>query len=221
LSDSLIEISLYDGLSFAQNPTGAIPLAADYIATNNCGQFLAQGVTTPGLGFAVITTEDAIAGVDDYVTTGRLFSVTADSQVDGINLFATRYTTDEQWNISAGTPFADLSFYEVGAYIPIFMHQGVPVEGVAITVNGSVQVADDYYFSDSTSNLRTTIDVNLMSTGANGAGIIVNSSLSNHSGIGSEPYGCEWSSSLSTTIPGVLLVHQVNMVQIGTNIVCQ
>jgi hypothetical protein len=222
LSDSLIEIALYDGLAFAQNPAGAIPLAADSITINNCGQFLAQGVTPPGLGFAVITTEDAVEGVDDYLTTGAMFPIAADSQVDGINLFATRYTTDEKWNISAGYPFtAGLSFYEVGAFLPVFMHQGEPVEGVFITVNDGIQVADDFYFSDSTSNLRTAIDVNLTATGINGAGIIVNSPLTIHSGIGSEPFGCEWPSSLAKSIAGVLLVHEMNSVQVGTNIVCQ
>jgi|GEM_PF-3983237 len=221
LSDSLLEITLYDGLSFAQNPTGTPPLTVDSITINSCGQFLAQGVTVPALGFVSITTEDAVAGVDDYLPTGGLYSVTADSHVDGISLFATRYTTDEKWINSAGAPFANLSFYEVGAFLPIFMHQGVPVEGVTITVSGIVQPAEDFYFSDSTSNLRTTIDVNLTNTGINGAGIIVNSFLVNHSGIGSEPLGCEWPSSLAKSIPGVLLVHEMNTVQLGTNIVCQ
>jgi len=222
MSDSSIDIALYDGLSFAQNPTGAVPLPVDSITLNGCGQFVAQGVATPALGFAVITTEDAVEGVDDYLPTGALFPVTADSQVDGMNLFATRYATDEQWTNSAGNPFAgDLSFYEVGAFLPIFIHQGVPVAGVTITVNGAAQVADDFYFSDSVSNSRTTIDTNLSATGINGAGIIVNSSLVNHSGVGSEPVGCEWPSSLSASIPGVLLVHEMKAVQLGTGIECQ
>ena len=220
LSESLIEIALYDGLSFAQNPTGTPPLAVDSITINSCGQFLAQGVTVPALGFVSITTDDAVAGGDDYLITGALYPVTADSQVDGINLFATRYATDEQWNNSAEAPFGTLSFYEVGAFLPIFMHQGLPVEGATITVNDNVQPAEDFYFSDSNSDNRITIDANLTKTGINGAGIIVNTSLVNHSGIGSEPIGCEWPSNLVASIPSVLMVHEMKAVQVGTNIVC-
>ena len=219
-SESLIKITLYDALQFVNNPTSAPPLAVDSITINSCGQFLAQGVTLPALGLVSIATEDAETGVDEYIPTARLFPVTADSQIDGINLFATRYTTDEKWKISAGAPFGDSSFYEVGAFLPVFLHQGSPVEGVVITVDGSPQVADDYYFSDSASNLRTTIDVNRTSTGTNGAGIIVNSFFTNHSGTGSEPSGCEWPSSLAASIPGVLLVHEMNAVITGTNMSC-
>lgn len=221
LSEDSIEISFYDALSFAQAPTMAPPLAVDSITINSCGQFLAQGVTTPALGFVAILTEDVTGGVDSYLPTSALFTITANSQVDNINLFATRYATDEKWNNSAANPFGASSFYEVGAFVPIFMHLGVPVAGVSITVNDIVQTNDDYYFVDSTSNVRTTIDSSLFETGTNGTGIIVNSPLVDHSGIGSEPAGCEWPTVLASSIPGVLIVQEVNTVQTGTSTRCQ
>ena len=117
---------------------------------------------------------------------------------------------------AAGDPFTALSFYETGAFLPIFMRQRIPVEDVAITVNDGEQVAQDYYYSAFTSNSRTTMRLELMSTGINDAGIIANSSLKNHSGVGSEPKGCEWPTILAASIPRVLLVRELNTVKIGT-----
>jgi hypothetical protein len=218
--ENSVEITFYEASSFVSGPNITPPLSIDTITMNSCGQFLAQGITTPVTGFVVIKTDD-ITGVDDYLPTGALYPVTPNSQVDNINLFATRYTTDNQWTSSASDPFGGLLFYEEGAAALIFMHLDVPVGGVTITVNNTLQTADDFYFSDSTFNSRTAIDTNLTATGINGTGIITKSFLVNHSGTGSEPAGCEWPSNLSASIPGVLMVQEVNAVQTGTNVACQ
>jgi hypothetical protein len=221
LSESLIEITLYDGLQFAQNPTIAVPLPVESLTISSCGQFLAQGVTLPALGYVALATDDSVDGADEYIHTGVVYPVTADSQMDGINLFATRYSTDEQWVSSASSPFGSSAFYEVGAFVPVFMHQDVPVDGVTITVSDIIYTDDDYYFSNTTSDSRTTIDTALTETGVNGTGIIVSSSMVNHSGSGSEPSGCEWPSVLAKSIPGVLMVQELNSVQPGTDTVCE
>ncbi len=181
---------------------------------------MAQGVAAPALGFVAIATDDVSGGSDDYLTTAAIFSATAGLQINNINIFATRYSTDDHWISSAGNPFSDSNFNEIGAFVPIFRYLDDPVAGVTITVNDITYADDDYYFSDSSSSTRSTIDANLTGTGINGTGIIVNSSLSDHSGTGSEPSGCEWPSVLADSIPGVLMVQEIEAVTTGTSTSC-
>lgn len=212
---SSIVITFYDGASFAttSDPMSAYSLTVESLTVNGCGWFLAQGVTTPGLGYLVVATDD-MEGVDDYVPTAALYPVAPNSMIDGLNLFATRSSTDGQWTTSAGNPFGELSFSEKGAVVPIFMHLGEAVAGVKITVDpGGVVASDDYYFSDTTAGLRTTVDVGQDSTGANGTGVIVNTGLVNHGGVGGGlPVGCDWPESLAKSIAGVLMVQEVKAV---------
>lgn len=220
-NDSTIQIVFYDGLAFAQNPTGTPPLPIDSITINSCGRFLAQGVTVPTLGLLAIATDDVSGGGDDYVTTAANFPVAPGYQINNINIFATRHSTDDQWTSTAGNPFSGSTFNEIGAFAPIFKYLDYPVAGVKILVSpGAVRPEDDYYFSDSSSSTRSTIDSNLDATGPNGMGIIVNTGLLDHSGQGSEPAGCYWPWDLAKSIPGVLMVQEIEAESTETGTSC-
>jgi hypothetical protein len=83
------------------------------------------------------------------------------------------------------------------------MHGTTPVAGVTVTSNGSVRASDDFYFTDTVATTR--LDTTPTGpTGANGAALLLNSSLVEHSGQGAEPNGCVWPSDLAASIPGVL-----------------
>jgi hypothetical protein len=206
-----LSVEFYDPLAFAANPAGTSPLNADTKLINDCGHFIGVNVTRPFNGFAAVAIEDCtdMDCGDDVRLTGIAFPVEAGEVRRDLRAFAIRRTTDEIWTSSAGDPFAGgASFVDKGVYGPVFNHEGVPVEGVVITAGGATRPADDYYFSDTDPTLRTTVDTDLSSTGPNGMGLMVNSSLGNHSGVGGEPDGCEWQSELATSIATVLFFRE-------------
>jgi hypothetical protein len=111
---------------------------------------------------------------------------------------------------SAGSPFGLVTFAEHGALLATFSKDGVPVPGVTVTRNGLAVPADDYYFSDPGADSRTTISPAQTMTGANGAALVTDSGLIDHSGTGGESGGCVWSEELADTIAGVVTVADFN-----------
>jgi hypothetical protein len=200
-----IEVDFYDALMFAGNPTGTPALEPDELVTNNCGRFTAKNLPAPALGFLAIGVDDGTA--TEYLLGGVAIPSMANLKRDDLDVYAVRTSSDTKWSESALTPFG--SFHARGAYLGIFTHRGVPVEGVVITENGSPQPSEDYYFDDTDPFERTNIDSSRTSTGPNGSGILVDSALVNHSGQGSEGMleGCMWPTDLGDAIPGVYFVH--------------
>jgi hypothetical protein len=203
-----VDVSFYDALMFAGNPTGSPPLQPSRLTVNTCGRFIAENLPSPALGFMAVGVDDHSPGAaDNHVLSALMFSSMSNLKLDDLRVYVVRHTSDDKWTTSAGSPFGSSTFAARGAYLPIFRHRGVPVAGVRVTENGESQ-PDAYYFSDLDPFERTTIDPAQASTGPNGSALLVDSALVNHSGEGSEGLleGCVWPNDLADAIPGVYFV---------------
>ncbi len=205
-----LEVTFFDALSFAQNPTGTPALATDSTTINNCGRYAGVNIPTPALGFLAVAADDSSEGaIDDWILSGVAFpAAPGDRRPDQVT-FVVAVTTDEKWTSSAGSPFGATSFATKGVFFPIFVNEEVPVEGVKITRDPGVPFpADDYYFDDSDPDTRASVNASQESTGTNGAGLMVNSDLVDHSGEGGLPDDCSWPSDLAKSIPGVVFANE-------------
>lgn len=197
-----LQVQFYDPLAFAANPAGTSTLNVDAIEVFDCGAFRGIDVTRPFNGFLAVVTDDA--GAADRVAPTAISRPFNPREVaTDFRAWSTRAATDQAWRASAGSPFGGESFAEHGVHASIFLRNGTPAAGVTLTRGGNVAPADDYYFSDTTP-IRSTVDPAAMSTGPNGAGLLVNTALGNVSGEGGLPLACEWSSQLGTSVPGVV-----------------
>ncbi len=205
-----LEIQFYDALDFAGNPTGATPLQYANLYRDDCGRFVAENVQRPSLGFLGIGVDDASGEPDTHRLTGVAFPVTSGQIRTREMVYSLRTETDVAWSAQAGLGAS--SFVDRGVILTLFVDgDGAPVAGAKVVSNGSVRAADDYYFSDTNPRLRSTVDPSLTAAGLNGAGLMLNSPLVEHSGMGGEPTGCHWSSALAASIPGVLFARHAEL----------
>jgi hypothetical protein len=71
-------------------------------------------------------------------------------------------------------------------------------------------IADDDFYFDDASTVRTTIAVGRSTTGASGAALIINgASPASYTGSGGEPTGCIWPATVASTTAGVIRVNDV------------
>lgn len=207
-----MKVEFYDALGFAQNPTGTAPLNAEEIVVNDCGWFKGTNIPTPALGFLAVSADDADgSGLDKWVLTGVAFPVAPGDRRPEQVTYVVSNDTDDTWTDSGGFPFGtSTSFADKGVFFPIFLLEGEPVAGVKITRDPAGVVAnDDYYFSDTNPHTRATVDATQDATGANGAGLMVNSPLVDHGGTGGDlPTGCVWPPDLAKSIPGVVFANE-------------
>lgn len=202
-----LDIRFYDALDFAGNPNGATPLTYQTLLRDDCGRFVAHNVQRPSLGFLGIGVDDGAGQPDDHRLTGVAFAVSSGQVRSREPVFALQRATDTAWSAQAGLGAS--TFVDRGAILTLFTDdEGTPVPGVRVTSNGSVRAADDFYYSDLDPKTRATVDPSRTTTGPNGASLMLNSSLVEHSGAGGEPAGCSWSSGLAASIPGVLFVQR-------------
>ena len=193
-----VGIRFYDALDFAGNPSGAVPIVPGSLVVDDCGRFRATEVAPGGLSFVAVVTDDAIGTTDRH----RRSSANVAASTSKLRTYVVRNETDTAWSTSAG--LVGPTFVDRGVVAMDFRYQGAGRAGVTVTRNGSTQIADDYYFSDG-GPMRTTVDPGLLVTGTNGTGLILNSTLQNHSGQGGEPTGCEWQLGVAVATSGVVL----------------
>lgn len=203
-----LRLTAYDGLQFAGDPAGATPLSPAETLVDGCGRFRLSGVDRPSLGFFALVSDDdgpSESVSDLHVPAVTLMPVSSGQRIEGLAFVAVRRETVASWTLSAGSPFGASSFADVGALVLRFAAAGVPAPGVTVLRNGSAVPADDFYFSDANETQLLAVDVQLTSTGINGAGMFSGpSNLVEHSGAGGEPAGCSWPSGLATTIAGTV-----------------
>ncbi len=217
-----LELTFYDALEFSQNPDGAHPLPYDKLTVNDCGEFAAENLPVPALGYLGLGIDDATGAGDEHVLSGVATGAQPGERIDGMNAFAVRRTTDAGWTETAGRPFGGSSFSEKGAVLLIYLGcDGLPVEGVRATANGSVVPDDDFYFSDTEIRQRSTVDPALTATGPNGAVLVVDTPLVDHGGSGSEAEACHWPDELAKAIPGVVFVNERQLEDDGSGTCCQ
>jgi len=204
-----LSLEVYDGTQFAASGTGASPLGYDSLTLDGCGRFRFDNIAASS-GNIVIGVDDAnnSGGADLHVYSGTLVNALLGARVDGVNLRAVKHTTDSAWTSSAGGPFGGDTFGDKGAVLGIFLDGGAPVSGVTMTRSGSSAAADDWYFDDADSATLSSIDAAQSSTGVNGAGLMVNSSYTSHSGTGGEPGGCFWPSYSLSSLAGTIMIKE-------------
>jgi hypothetical protein len=214
-----IEVAAYDALPFYQNPSSTPPLPAT-IVVDDCGFYRVSEFPTPALGFLAISSDDASPN-DSLVQSAVSMGIPPGVLYDGIRLYVVEAATDQGWTTSAGDPFTGPTFSDEGVFAGIFLNGGTPAQGTALTRSpGGVVPPDDYYFEDTNPYVISTVDSLLDSTGANGAGLMVNSGLVDHSGQGGEMPGCDWPFHLGKSIPGVVVVQEFHSIVRATGERC-
>jgi hypothetical protein len=209
-----LEVTFYDAITFANDPQNAPPLGHESLVVDECGRFRASNVDPPvTLGFMGVSVDDhAQSGRDDHVLSGVAFPATDGAQIPGIRLLAVATATDQAWTTSAGDPFGGMSFSQKGAFLAIFRHGDERVAGVQLTgANNQTRPEDTFYFSDADPLIISTVAPGQTATGVNGAGLMVNSSLTEHSGQDGEVSGCQWPSNLAAAIPGLIYAQELIM----------
>jgi hypothetical protein len=202
-SAQAVTLRFYDALDYSSNPATAVPIEPGALTIDIDGDYVATDLARPSLGFvAVVADDDPNAGTTLYQSTalalpangGGIYYTTA---------WVLRTTTDTAWTQAAGL---GSSFVTQGAVLACYDYFGAPAPGVRITEGGTVEAANDYYFSDTNQLERINVSTAQSQTGADGCGLKLASSLVQHSGEGGEPAGCWWESELASSTPGVLWI---------------
>lgn len=184
----------------------ALPaLPAEESVVDRCGRFRISNVPASQYLPVLVLTRPSVG--DSRLPT-TIFLQPPQGAVSGVIAYSTRGSTDLEWTSSAGFPFGDATFAEKGVYVLLFREEGVGVPGVRATRGGAVVAGDDFYFASTAVDL-SVVDSSADATGPNGAALMVNSALGQHSGTGGLTPPCTWSSELGTSIPGVVYVHEV------------
>jgi hypothetical protein len=205
-----LTLRVYDALEFVQNPAGAAALTPAENLVDGCGRFRLSGFSKPTFGFGLVAVDDAPASPDLHVLSAGIRPMPDGAEVDQVRLFAVRHTTDQAWTASAGNPFGGATFAQSGTYAAIFQHGGTPVAGVAFRSDGSAVSGSDYYFADTDSSKRETVDTGLAATGVNGSGLFVTSSITLITGEDGAPDDCSWPMAQGGSTPGLVVVHEFN-----------
>jgi hypothetical protein len=217
-----LSVKFFDPLAFAAAPTSTPPQTTDELRIDDCGRFAGVNIARPFNGYLAIAVDDAGAA-DTRRLTGVAFAIEANERRIGVRAFSTAVASDRSWTTSAGNPFGDSTFADVGVFMPVYFDSaaaegGTPVAGVQIRAGGNPAdgvTTRDFYFSDTDPTVRSTINPALEVTSVDGAGLLTGSSLTQHSGAGSEPDGCEWPSNLAAAIPGVVFFREEQLQAAG------
>ncbi len=207
-------MAFFDAQAFVTNPA-APPQAFGSLTVDECGRFRAVDVdppvgAIPALGIGL--NDHPGSGADDFVQTGAAFPAAGGAVINGLRVYIVSNSTDETWTSDAGNPPAleGMTFGEKGVYLALFHNDNVPVAGVQIALGEPPTIADKgnmFYFSDTDSRILS-VDPNQEATGANGAGLLVNSPLGLHTGIGGLEPECSWPSSQAAAIAGTVFVQE-------------
>ena len=207
-------IRAFDALAFAQNPGGATPLTAAETYLDHCGRFRLRDIepaAAPFIGLGVLN-HPAQGGTNKL--TGIAFPTAPNSADPDVVAYTTRAATDMLWTMGTGE---STSLAEQGVYVNIYRDHpinadplsGEPAMGVQILRGGAAIANDDFYFTDSSPNLRTMVaPTSQTTTGANGTGLVLRQpSLAPYTGtMGPLPGGCGWYSSTGATVGTVVFV---------------
>lgn len=198
-----LAVDTRDGVEFLESPASSTALAAQ-IAVDRCGRFRVQDLEVPSSGHVAITVGDA-PDASGVVVSAHVTAIAAGDRLVDYRAYVVRTTTDADWTSAALSPFGAATFSEHGAHLAIFLSAADPVSGVTITTDGTERPEFDYYFAD-IGDRRSIVDPALDATGTNGSGLMVDTSVTTHSGSGGERGGCSWSRQLAGSPPGVIAV---------------
>jgi hypothetical protein len=198
-------IRLHDALAFAADPAAAHALEPARLSVDGHGRFVAHDLPRPAHSFVAIVTDDAPGADDLHRVAVRVVSIRSGATVD-VDAYVVHRGTDLAWSEAAG--LEGPTFVDRGAVLLTYVDDVTPIAGVGVTSGDAVR-SDAYYFADTDPTTRLYLDVNAITTGPDGAALVVDSPLAGHSGTGAEPAGCTWDHRLAVAIPGTLLVQRI------------
>ncbi|MCG8422104.1 MAG: hypothetical protein MJE77_29625 [Proteobacteria bacterium] len=211
-------LAFFDVATFIADPDTAQPAAVESLHIDECGRFRASNVDLPDSPFLGIGIDDRDPSPDRHVRSGVAFAVAPGQTLERVRVYAVDRDTDRAWTTSAGNPavLGGKTFGDKGVYLALFRDRGRPVAGVRITSGEPLTETDPantFYFSsaDGTDQIRT-VAASSQATGANGAGLLLNSPLKNHSGSGGERANCSWPVVQGASISGAVFVQEQHMI---------
>jgi hypothetical protein len=174
---------------------GAGVIAPTQLRFTDCGRFAVE-LPEPASGvLAIILDDDG----SKYVPSMFVQYAPEGTLRNDLTLHAVRRDTDALWVATAGDPFDGVSFSERGAHLLLLQYGYDPVAGVTVG-NGTT-----FYFGDAEADIRSTVDPETSSTGANGAALRVDSSVG-ATASGGEATGCHWDPLPLGIVPGYVWV---------------
>ena len=208
-----VALNAYDAIALVSDPAGAPPLTTDEIVIDACGRFRVKNVQPASAQYIALAVADG--GGSAYRTSASVFPTAAGPALTGVPLYAVSIASDAAWTTSAGLTGATL--VDRGVLLGLFLHGATPVGGAKLTISGSTDATDDYYFGDASAASRTTIDPAVIATGVDGTSLMIGhaQNLAQYSGSGGEPSGCVWPTVLGDQIPGVAFVQPFVAVMSG------
>jgi hypothetical protein len=212
---SLVQVSFYDALAFAQNPLTAPEFS---VTPDACGRFVSSsaghhGVAVPDTMYIAIGVDDVGTPFPggDFVSTGGLAVAEAGGKKSAFHAYTTHETTAAAWSGAMSPSLVEQGVF-AGIFIdtskpPVGIYNGTPAQGVKLTADVTVVAAKDFYFDDAGALLRSHIG-SLDAAGADGTALFVQGSLQSYSGAGGTSAGCSWPSAFATTSPNAILVNE-------------
>jgi hypothetical protein len=216
-----LQLLAFDAYAFGSNPQTAQPLAVDSVTIDKCGRYRVAGIETSGTGpFIGLGIDDGPPGTPlgptgVTVTVGVAAAKADGPAIQGFEAWIVKATTVGAWQASGGPMLA------TGIYAPVYRKHkkgnGDPFEpqgaGVEATKdpNGPIATGPSgpaFYF-DAAETMRTTIDTNNTTTGANSTVLITGASVNDsvvyggQNGLGP---GCLWQKHAGASIPGIVFI---------------
>lgn len=204
-NSATVSITFHDLVAYVDDPTTSTPLVPEELTLDDCGRFRARNLPVPQLGYLGVVVDDAVNAPDNHRAT-IVSNYAWNGGTETLQrAYALRSSTDDAW---ASQVNLAQSFADQGAILALFTGpEDRPAPNVRITADDVVRAADDFYFS--TVSSRTTLLPSATTTNPNGAALMLNSALVQHSGTGGEPNGCVWSRQMAAAIPGTLWVQPI------------
>ncbi len=190
-----LTVRVFDALALAGNPTGTDELPVEDVVIDDCGRFRAFDVQEPPTGHIALAFDG-----DGLAPSVAVAQTAGGARTDGIRAFVVRGATDDAWTQSAGRPFADETFVDVGVVVVRFSAGDTPATGV--TVDGA------FYFDDVDPASLSSVDPAATATGPNGAALVIDQPLGTIEAAGGLPDGCDWQTALTASIPGFAVVSE-------------
>jgi hypothetical protein len=211
-----LDVQFFDAVPFATGggTAGELPYENDKLIRDSCGRFRVTLTATGTVnGFVAVGARPAPADTTRKLS-GVVVPAPLGAQVNNVEVYSMRTTTDMAWSTSAG--LASGTFASKGVYVSIFRRNNVPVAGVTMvgpnsnTTPSTPATDQDYYFSDTDPDLRRTATMARDATGANGTGLLINMPPLAPDAFGGSgtgvPENCSYPNVSGGVVPGVVFV---------------
>jgi hypothetical protein len=217
-----LNITAYDAIAFATDPSTATPLAVADTCIDDMGHYVLKDIAQPPGPFIGLGLDDAnmaMGPAGQTVTVGVATKKDPGKSTTNFEHWIVNATTTTSWTSSGGPALS------VGYYVPVYRAHCVDTTGsgpgcsgdtsvnqagVQFTRNTVTEPSNTFYFQ-AAQTTRTTVDPAATSTGANGTALVNNASIGDslaYSGTGglTDAVNCKWDTKAGQTLPGVVFI---------------